>query len=75
MEPEDKKFAMNCLDYFRVAAMAGVEGLKFLRNGAGNRGPKQEWIRSQKCDPAYVRSKDERYSSRQKTFEHVIFFI
>jgi len=37
MEPKDKKSAMNCLDYFGVASIAGVEDLKFLRNGAGNR--------------------------------------
>jgi len=45
MVPKDKKFAMNCLDYFGVTAMAGVEDLKILRDGAGNRDPKHEWIR------------------------------
>jgi len=40
MVPKDKKFAMNCLDSFGVTAMAGVEDLKFLRDGAGNPEPK-----------------------------------
>ena len=31
---------MNCLDYFGVTAMAGVEDAKFLRDGAGNPEPK-----------------------------------
>jgi len=37
---KDEQFAMNCLDYFGVTAMAGVEDLKFLRNRAGNPEPK-----------------------------------
>jgi len=37
MELKNKKFAMNCLYSFGVTAMAGVEDLKFLRDGTGNR--------------------------------------
>ena len=49
--------------FLRIVLLAVTPGAQ-SRSGFG----------AKKCDPAYVRSKDERYSSREKTFEHVIFF-